>query len=152
MWTSAATDFETSCRSAAAAALHELPASLRDRAELAVLLADDAAVRCLNRDWRGVDRATNVLSFPNLDDLEAAPSAGPVLLGDVVLAYETVAAEAERAGITLAAHTAHLVVHGVLHLLGQDHVDEAEADAMEALEARILSGLGIADPYLQEAV
>jgi len=113
-------------------------------AELSLVLADDATVRELNTRWRGKDAATNVLAFAS----DEPPAKGkPVLLGDVVLAYETVAAEAKEQGKRLADHLRHLVIHGVLHLLGYDHVKAAPAKRMEALETRILASLGIADPY-----
>jgi probable rRNA maturation factor len=116
--------------------------------ELSVVLADDALVRQLNRDWRGKDAATNVLSFAALDDEEAPIVEGaPLLLGDVVLAFETVAAEAAAEGLALEDHLAHLVIHGVLHLVGFDHEEEEEALEMESLETRLLAGLGIADPH-----
>jgi probable rRNA maturation factor len=113
------------------------------RGGVSVLLADDAALRGLNHAFRGKDQPTNVLSFP------AAPVPGDPApaLGDIALAYETCAREAAAEGKSLDAHLAHLVVHGVLHLLGHDHMAEAEADAMEAAEIRILAGLGYADPY-----
>lgn len=119
-------------------------------AELAIVLTDDAAVRGLNAEWRGKDKPTNVLSFPAAtpEEIAAAGAGGPpLLLGDVVLALETCRREAEEQGKPLADHIAHLVVHGVLHLLGHDHEDAAEADRMERLEASILGELGIADPY-----
>ena len=116
--------------------------------EVSFLLADDARVRRLNRDYRGHDKATNVLSFPAEDEVPPGEgSAGPRLLGDVVLALETLEREAAAQSKTLADHVSHLAVHGVLHLLGYDHARAAEADRMERLEARILAGLGIADPY-----
>ncbi|MBM3561229.1 MAG: rRNA maturation RNase YbeY, partial [Alphaproteobacteria bacterium] len=109
---------------------------------------DDAELRALNRNWRGRDKPTNVLSFPAGDDGEtAAAQARALWLGDVVIAAETVQAEASDAGMTIADHLAHLVVHGVLHLLGHDHELAAEATRMEALERAILARLGIADPY-----
>ena len=115
--------------------------------EVSVLLSDDAQVRALNAHHRGCDRATNVLSFPA--DLAAAEAARglPGLLGDVVLAFETVAGEAHDQGKTVADHLVHLVVHGVLHLRGFEHQDEAAAAAMEDLERRLLADLGITDPY-----
>lgn len=123
-------------------------------AELAVLLADDGAIRALNRDHRGHDRPTNVLSFP-LVDAPLRPGARripgqPLLLGDVALALETVVAEARASGIPTAHHVSHLVVHGILHLLGHDHETEADAVRMEALEAAILARLGIPDPYQRD--
>ena len=114
------------------------------------MLTDDAAVRALNAQWRGKDRPTNVLSFPAAtpDEIARARAGGPpLLLGDVVLALETCRREAAEQGKPLADHVAHLVVHGVLHLLGHDHEDDAEADRMERLETAILAELGIADPY-----
>jgi len=112
-------------------------------AELSVLLTDDAQVRALNRDYRGKDAATDVLSFPGDDD----DAGGPRLLGDVVVAAGTCRADAAREGKPAADHLAHLVVHGTLHVLGYDHATTAEAEAMEALERRVLAGLGISDPY-----
>lgn len=115
-------------------------------AELAIVLGDDALLRDLNRTWRGQDKPTNVLSFAAGEDAPPAPGA-PLLLGDVVLGFETVAAEAAQQEKPLAHHLAHLVIHGVLHLLGFDHQEAAEAARMEALETRILAGIGIPDPY-----
>lgn len=120
--------------------------------ELAVVLADDRMLRRLNRRYRGVDAATNVLSFAAADAPgpgvgQAAPHGTPLELGDVVVALETVRGEAAAQNKPLAHHLSHLVVHGVLHLLGFDHQSEGEAAAMEALEARVLDGLGLPDPY-----
>jgi probable rRNA maturation factor len=119
--------------------------------ELAIVLADDAMLRRLNKEWRGKDSPTNVLSFPAQDfsaALPVAPASGaPLPLGDIVLAFGTVRREAEEQGKGLGDHLSHLVVHGVLHLLGFDHEAEAEAERMEALERVVLAGLGIADPY-----
>ena len=111
--------------------------------DVVVLLAADEAVQDLNQRFRDKDRPTNVLSFP------AAESAFPHL-GDVVLGYAYCAAEAETQGKTLSDHLSHLVVHGVLHLLGRDHEDDAEAEEMEAEERDILAQIGVADPYLAE--
>lgn len=119
--------------------------------EVSVLLADDALQRRLNREWRGHDRATNVLAFPSGAE---APAGGPETvrgLGDIVLAHGTVSREARRDGKTLAEHLSHLVVHGFLHLVGFDHEKDAAAAQMEALEVRVLHGLGIADPYVPRA-
>ncbi|HEV2100009.1 MAG TPA: rRNA maturation RNase YbeY [Stellaceae bacterium] len=115
--------------------------------EIAVCLADDAMQQQLNRDWRGVDRPTNVLAFPAWEPGAPIAAGAPLLLGDIVLAFETVSREAEGQDKPLADHLAHLVVHGVLHLLGYDHAAEAEAVAMEALETAILARLGVPDPY-----
>ena len=112
-----------------------------------IVLADDAELRRLNRTWRGNDAPTNVLAFP-LGEPPSLPGAGaPVLLGDIAVACETVMREAAEQGKPLAAHLQHLVVHGVLHLLGFDHQHEAESAAMEAREVEILRALGVPDPY-----
>ncbi|MGQ9366261.1 rRNA maturation RNase YbeY [Azospirillum sp. ST 5-10] len=117
-------------------------------AELSLVLADDALVHRLNRDYRGKDKPTNVLSFALTEAEGPDPDPGaPTLLGDVVLAWETVAGEAAEQGKALGDHLAHLVVHGTLHLLGYDHEDDAEADEMERREVEVLAGLGVADPY-----
>lgn len=110
-----------------------------------VALSDDESVRSLNARYRGKDKATNVLSFPALEG--AAPSDGAASLGDIVLAAETVAREADEQAIPAAHHLQHLVVHGLLHLVGLDHETDTEASEMEALEIVILARLGIADPY-----
>jgi probable rRNA maturation factor len=115
--------------------------------ELSVVLADDGEVRRLNRDYRGIDKPTNVLSFGGAGDGRRRTAGEPVILGDVILARETVAAEAAAQGKSIADHALHLVVHGVLHLLGHDHQSAREADAMEALEINLLGRLGIANPY-----
>jgi probable rRNA maturation factor len=132
------------CRTAARAALARAAGKL-GAAELAIVLADDALVAVLNRDYRGIAKPTNVLSFASAEPAPRGPSLR--LLGDVVLAYGTIAREARAQGKTLADHLAHLVVHGVLHLLGFDHARAGEARRMEALEVAILGELGVADPY-----
>ncbi len=129
---------------AAAAVRAEAGAIGDGPAEVVVAFADDARVRDLNRDFRGKDSPTNVLSFPAPDDL---PGPGPRALGDVILARETVAAEAAAEGKTLENHVRHLVVHGFLHLLGYDHETDAEAERMERLETEVLASLGVPDPY-----
>ena len=106
---------------------------------VSVLFADDAAVRALNKAWRGKDAPTNVLSFPAPEGFDA--------LGDIALALETVLAEAQLQGKTPRAHATHLIAHGFLHLIGYDHEDDADAEKMEARERVILAGLGIPDPY-----
>jgi probable rRNA maturation factor len=144
-WRRSLPDAERRAARAARAALRGAASRLRARrAELSLVLADDGTVRRLNRRWRGRDRATNVLSFPAA---EPPPRGAPLLLGDVVLAFETVRREAKAQGKSLADHLAHLVTHGVLHLIGYDHAADAEARRMEGLERRILRRLGIADPY-----
>jgi len=112
------------------------------KAELAVVLTNDSAIRSLNRTWRGVDAATNVLSFRT-----GLTGGEPPLLGDIVLAYETVAAEARAAHQPFAHHLAHLAVHGFLHLLGYDHERDKDAERMEAVERDVLRRLAIPDPY-----
>jgi len=126
------------------AATAALDARSSDRpVEAAIVLSEDAELRALNRRWRGKDKPTNVLSFPS----GAAGPGGRLLLGDVVLAFQTLAREADEAGKPLSDHLSHLVVHGVLHLMGYDHERPAEARRMEALEVKVLAGLGIPDPY-----
>jgi probable rRNA maturation factor len=119
--------------------------------ELGVRLTNDAEVRALNAQWRGKDKATNVLSFPmaDPDELDDATPGGPeLMLGDIVLARGVCVAEAADKAISIEAHASHLLVHGTLHLLGYDHHDDEAASDMEAREVRALARLGIADPYL----
>ncbi len=136
---------------AVAIRVHEAAAAALDQTEsargtLTVRLSGDRAVRGLNRDFRGLDKPTNVLSFPA--GASPAPRGAPVLLGDVVIAYRTVMREAAAQGKPVRDHLLHLVVHGVLHLLGYDHGRSAAARRMETLETRILASFGIADPYV----
>jgi len=130
----------------AAAAVRALPAA---GGEVSVVLTDDAAIQKLNREWRGLDKPTNVLSFPAAHSAATVHSAAtaPALLGDIVIAYETVTREAAAEGKPFAHHVAHLAVHGFLHLLGYDHDSDAEAEAMERLETRILARLDVPDPH-----
>jgi len=114
--------------------------------EISIVLADDAFVRDLNRQYRNIDKPTNVLSFPAEDE----DAQGPCLLGDVVLAYETIAREALANGTPMLDHVSHLIVHGALHLLGFDHEEEEAAEVMEARETAILARLGVKDPYHRE--
>ena len=109
------------------------------------MLTDDLAIRALNRDWRGKDKPTNVLSFPAQEP--RADRGAPRMLGDIVIAYETAAREAEVEGKPFMHHLAHLAVHGFLHLVGYDHEASEAADAMERLEVAILARLGVPDPY-----
>ncbi len=131
-------------REAVAAATEEAAVKLARGAEMTIHLVNDAGIRELNKQWRGKDAATNVLSFP------AAPAerlASARLLGDVFVALETLTQEAAAEGKPLADHFRHLVAHGFLHLLGFDHESVAEAEAMERIETRALARLGVADPY-----
>jgi probable rRNA maturation factor len=134
----------TLARQAIAECLAECGVALRPGAELCVHLADDAHVRELNARWRGLDKATNVLSFPTVEPVHVGEAR---LLGDIVLAFETVSREADAEGKPLADHYRHLVVHGFLHLIGFDHETDADARRMETMETQILARLGVADPY-----
>ena len=117
-------------------------------AELAVMLTDDAGIRTLNGNWRGIDRPTNVLSFPALPPTGAGrPGDAPRMLGDIAIAYETTRKEADDEQKPFDHHLSHLAVHGFLHLIGYDHEKDDDADAMESLEQAILAQLGIPDPY-----
>lgn len=119
--------------------------------ELGIVLADDAEVRRLNHAYRGIDAPTNVLSFALAEDTgEPDVAEAPVMLGDVVLAFETVRDEAARQGRTWRAHILHLVTHGVLHLIGYDHQSDSDAATMERLEAQVLARFGEADPYAED--
>jgi probable rRNA maturation factor len=152
-WAERLPDFVELCRSAAGvafAAAHGHRQFPGGSAEACLLLSEDARVRALNKTFRGRDESTNVLSFSNVevDVLAAAGADGPPSgLGDIVIAFETTADEAAQEGKSLSDHLSHLVVHGVLHLLGYNHSTDGEAFEMEALEVRSLSTLGIADPY-----
>ena len=117
--------------------------------DVSLCLADDAALRALNLRWRGIDKPTNVLSFPSAP---RGPLGDPTTLGDIALAFETLAREAEDLGVPLADHYRHLLAHGFLHLIGYDHQTDAEAERMEALETRILARFGATDPYAREVV
>lgn len=147
LWRDAEPRFEDLARRAAEAVFcHDAArAGLAGQVEASIVLADDALVRDLNRTYRRQDRATNVLSFAN--DGRPAGGSGPCLLGDVVLARETVLREARDQGKSVAEHMCHLVVHGLLHLLGFDHDRAPQAERMETLEVAILASLGIEDPY-----
>lgn len=115
------------------------------QSELSLVFTDDAHIRQLNAEWRGKDKATNVLSFPAFPAFPKGKL--PPMLGDIVLAYETVLSESALEQKSFDHHLSHLVVHGLLHLLGYDHETDDEAEEMEALERRILARLAIADPY-----
>lgn len=144
-------DWEALAERALAALSQVAPELANPRLSASLLFSDDAEVHALNCEWRGKDKPTNVLSFPMLErnELLALPPEGPPeLLGDIALALETCAREAADKGVPLEHHAAHLIVHGLLHLAGHDHVhSDEEAAAMEALEIKALALMGIADPY-----
>lgn len=127
-----------------------LPARLRFPFSATLLLTTDAKVRTLNRDYRGKDKATNVLSFPQFDAADL-PKIGkqrpPVEVGDIAIAYQTVAKEAKDSNKLMKDHVTHLTIHGLLHLFGYDHMVDDDADKMEKLETRIMKALGLPDPY-----
>ncbi|MEQ8667191.1 MAG: rRNA maturation RNase YbeY [Rhodospirillales bacterium] len=141
-WREAVGDPEAVCEAAAVSAYRSVT-DAPSRGVLSVLLSDDDEIAELNKVFRKRDGATNVLSFPAGD---AYPD-GSVMLGDIAVAFDTVRDEAARDGRTVADHLSHMIVHGVLHLLGFDHESDAEADAMEKLEVMALGRLGIGDPY-----
>ncbi len=148
------TGWDELARSAAAAAIAESAfpqlGSGERTVELSIRLAGDAEVRALNSEWRGKDKPTNVLSFPmaETDELAGAGSPGPeLMLGDIILARGVCAAEATEKAVPIENHAAHLMVHGTLHLLGYDHMNDESAADMEAREVLALARMGIADPY-----
>jgi probable rRNA maturation factor len=126
-------------------ALAEAEVEAVDGVELSLVFTDDDAIQSLNAEWRQKDKPTNVLSFPAFPMAPGDPL--PPMLGDIVLAYETVVREAELEGKPLENHITHLIIHGLLHLLGYDHETDAEAEEMEALERQALARLAIPDPY-----
>jgi probable rRNA maturation factor len=132
---------------AVAAAAEMVDAGIGE-AELAVMLTDDAGIRTLNSNWRGIDKPTNVLSFPALPPTgPAGPDDAPRMLGDIAIAYETTRKEADDEQKPFDHHLSHLAVHGFLHLIGYDHESNGDAETMETLEQEILAQLGIPDPY-----
>ena len=150
-------EWETLAHRAATAAMERTPhgemLTFPSTIEISIRLTTDAEVQTLNSQYRHKDKPTNVLSFPMvqadlLDTIDQNSDDGEVLLGDIVLAHGVCAAEAEERGISLEQHATHLIVHGTLHLLGYDHLEEREAEAMEAIEIDALAALGLADPYL----
>lgn len=144
-------DWEALALRAAAALAEAAPELANPRLSVSLLFADDAEVQLLNAEWRGKDKPTNVLSFPMLgreELLDLAADGPPELLGDLALAQETCAREAADKGLSLEHHTAHLIVHGLLHLAGYDHeTSPQDAREMELLEIKALALMGIADPY-----
>ena len=149
-WCKAVTAPEEVAKRAARAAYSAGSLDLGRSCEAAVVLTDDDRVRLLNRDYRNKDRATNVLSFPafDADDMARLPVDAPLFLGDIFIALETATAEARLEAKTTTDHLSHLVVHGMLHLLGHDHETDDEATIMERLEADALAQLGVPDPYV----
>jgi probable rRNA maturation factor len=131
----------------AIAAASEAVGADTGEAELAVMLTDDSGIRTLNNNWRGIDKPTNVLSFPALQPTAGAPADAPRMLGDIAIAYETTRKEADDEEKPFDHHLSHLAVHGFLHLIGYDHEKDDDAEAMEDLEREILAQLGIPDPY-----
>ncbi|MBI3701280.1 MAG: rRNA maturation RNase YbeY [Afipia sp.] len=143
--------------SGAALAIHraiETAASIVDAetidAELAIMLTDDEGIRTLNKNWRGIDKPTNVLSFPALQPTGPRDDDMPRMLGDIAIAYQTTRAEADAESKPFENHLSHLAVHGFLHLIGYDHEKDSDAEIMEELERKILAQLGIPDPYAIE--
>ena len=144
-----APEAEAIIQRAIAAAADSVDADVGD-AELAVMLTDDPGIRTLNGNWRGIDKPTNVLSFPALQPRgERQVDDAPRMLGDIAIAYETTRREADEEQKPFDHHLSHLAVHGFLHLVGHDHEKDQEAETMEALEREILSQLGIPDPYAE---
>lgn len=142
-------DAEAVIHRAIAAAAEMAGADVGD-AELAIMLTDDAGIRTLNLNWRGIDKPTNVLSFPALQPTGAgAPDDAPRMLGDIAIAFETTRREADDEQKPFDHHLSHLAVHGFLHLIGYDHENDDDAEAMESLETGILAQLGIPDPYAE---
>lgn len=136
-WETEIPDIDTHIRQTADAVLKTM--EINDQAtELSVVLSSDSFIQVLNKQWRGKDKPTNVLSFPQDE---------PELMGDVILAFQTVKREADEQNKRFEDHTKHLIVHGILHLLGHDHEKDEEAEEMEALEIEILNALGVKNPY-----
>lgn len=157
-------DWEALATRAATAAIERTPhgplLTVTATVEISIRMTDDAEVQTLNAQYRQKDKPTNVLSFPMvqadlIDTIDQNSDAndtwgGEILLGDIVLAYETCVREAAEKGVSVEDHASHLIVHGTLHLLGYDHLDDREGDAMEAIEVDALTALGIANPYCLE--
>ena len=144
-------DWERLAERTVSALAQVAPELSNQRLSASILFADDAEVHVLNRDWRGKDKPTNVLSFPMLereDLVNRSPDGPPELLGDIALALETCGREAAEKGLSLDQHATHLIIHGLLHLAGHDHeISPEDARIMEQLEIKALALLGIADPY-----
>lgn len=157
-WLQALPDLQAAADTAMAVALRDANLDPAE-CEIALLACDDTRIAALNATFRGRRRATNVLSWPTFPLAPGQPDAGsafrpearfgePVALGDVAIAFQTSAREAEQRGVGLKSHVIHLILHGTLHLLGYDHRTDADAEVMEGKERRLLAGLGISDPYV----
>ena len=150
-WNSSFLELEDLVREAVILSIQSasLPKPIRDRdIEASVVLANDDLVQVLNREYRGMDKPTNVLSFASLDSDDPLPDVGSVSIGDIILSYQTIAREAKEQDKFFKDHFTHLVVHGTLHLLGYDHENEDDATNMETLEIRILQKMNIQNPYM----
>lgn len=151
-WSQSFLDVETIARNAMLLSLEmaSRPPKLRGREiEASIVLANDDLLHVLNREYRGQDKPTNVLSFATLDGDDPLPPQGPVHIGDIILAYQTLDREAKEQGKFFKDHFIHIVVHGTLHLLGYDHITEDEANIMESTEIRILEKMNIQNPYTE---
>ena len=144
-WDALQPSFEHRFRRLAAEALKDRP----DAGDVTLILADDALQQSLNRQYRGIDKSTNVLAFADLDETGGERLGAPAILGDIVLAFETCAQEAVEQNKRLEDHALHLALHGLLHLLGYEHDTADQAEAMETAERQLLATLGIADPYAE---
>ncbi len=143
---SAEPEIEMLANKAIAAAVETAHLKYLPGAELSIILSDDDHLRALNNEWRKIDKPTNVLSFP-VEEIEPGDVPG-LLLGDIVIAYETLNREAELFDKPFADHFTHLAIHGFLHIFGYDHIDDTDAELMEDLERRCMDALGLPDPYL----
>ncbi len=151
-WNASFLDVEDVARNAVQLTLSiaRLPAIMKGRIfEASVVLANDALIQILNREYRDMDKPTNVLSFATIDSDDPLPEEGPFPLGDVILSYQTIDREAREQGKFFKDHFTHMVIHGTLHLIGYDHQTEDEANIMETLEIRILGKLNIQNPYME---
>ena len=148
-WTQALPDAEVCCSGSAAAVLAFEGLGNLD-CEISIVLADNKMVKNLNREWRGVASATDVLAFPNREFCSVADL--PQLFGDVVVAFGVARRDAELDNLSLENHLLHLIVHGVFHLLGFDHLRDTDAKIMEAKETQVLEELGVTDPYVEKSL
>jgi len=152
-WSASFLDVEIIARKAMETTLKmaKLPAKIESAPlEVSIVLANDDLIQVLNREYRQMDKPTNVLSFANLDSNDPMPEAGPFPLGDIILSYQTIDREAKDQGKFFKDHFTHMIVHGTLHLLGYDHIDEDEATNMETLEIRILEQMNVQNPYMDK--